>query len=42
MITKTIKIEARTWKLLKDRKQKKPDGNWETFAELVDRLLTQS
>lgn len=41
METKTIKVEPRTWILLKERKIKKPDGEWETFAEVVERLLKE-
>lgn len=41
MKTKTIKLEIKTWSLLKERKQQKKDGEWETFAEVVARLLEE-
>ncbi len=40
-MTKTIKLECRTWSLLKERKIQKPNGDWETFAETVARLLKE-
>ena len=41
MKTKTIKVETRTWTSLKERKIQKPNGNWETFDELIARLLKE-
>jgi len=41
MTTKTIKIECRTWTLLKERRIKKPNGDWETFGEVIRRLLNE-
>ena len=38
---KTIRLECRTWTNLKDRKIRKPDGNWETFSETIKRLLDE-
>lgn len=35
---KSIKVETRTWTILKSRKIKKPNGNWETFDEVIMRL----
>ena len=36
---KTIKLECRTWSDLRDAKIKKPDGNFETFNEVIQRLV---
>ena len=41
MKTKSIKVEVRTWIDLKQRKIKKPNGDWETFNELLARLIKE-
>jgi hypothetical protein len=40
MKQKSVKLEARTWLLLKEAKIKKADGSWETFNETIKRLMS--
>lgn len=41
MMAKSVKLEARTYTLLKQRKIKKVDGNFETFNDVIRRLVNE-
>ena len=41
MITKTLKVEVRIWDSLKKCKIRKPNGDRETFSEVLERLIKE-